>query len=175
MIELCCVYSSVRWIWLYIIIIMSRTSLRDNKHSIVRLNVTEVLPRSRRHIWSLSDSNKIWIYNDLVSKPRLKYLFVWCIWLYLIIMSRAGFRVNWHFMVCLSVKDLLDWSRRHIWKLSDCNEILTKNCLVRRRTLYHLAKPAKWLKCVVSSYLYGAFDCMLLSCQVRDSEWIHTI
>ena len=146
-----------------------------NPHSVNGLNVKELLAWRKLHVWNLSDRNEIPTDNHLVRKPRLKYLFVWCIWLYLIIMSRAGFRVNWHFMVCLSVKDLLDWSRRHIWKLSDCNEILTKNCLVRRRTLYHLAKPAKWLKCVVSSYLYGAFDCMLLSCQVRDSEWIHTI
>ena len=111
MIELCCVYSSVRWIWLYIIIIMSRTSLRDNQHFIVRLNVTEVLPQSRHHIWSLSDSNKIWIYNDLDSK----------------------------------------------------------------RALNQLVKPFKWLSCIVSTYLYGAFDCMLLSCNVQISEWIHTL
>ena len=27
---------------------------------------------------------------------------------------------------------------------------------------------------VVSTYLYGAFDCMLLSCHIRVSEWIYT-
>ena len=37
-------------------------------------------------------------------------------------------------------------------------------------------KQAKlWLSCVVSTYLYGAFDCMFLSCHVRVSEWIHTL
>ena len=30
------------------------------------------------------------------------------------------------------------------------------------------------IECVLSTYLYGAFDCMFLSCQVRLSEWIHT-
>ena len=29
--------------------------------------------------------------------------------------------------------------------------------------------------CVVSTYLYGAFECMLLSCQVRVSEWIYIL
>ena len=53
-------------------------------------------------------------------------------------------------------------SRHHIWSLSDSSEIRTHNLLVRKRTLNHLAKLAKWLSCVVSTYLYGAFDGMLL-------------
>ena len=32
--------------------------------------------------------------------------------------------------------------------------------------LDYLAKLGKWLSCVVSTYLYGAFDCMYLSCHV---------
>ena len=43
---------------------------------------------------------------------------------------------------------------------SDCNWIRTHNHLVHKRTLNHLAKLAKWLSCVVSTYLYGAFDCI---------------
>ena len=92
-----------------------------------------------------------------------EYLSVWCIWLYVIIMSRTSFRVNLHFVVYLSVKELLARSRRHIWSLSDCNGIRTHNHFVRKRTLNHLAKLVKWLSCVVSTYLYGVFDCMLLS------------
>ena len=77
---------------------------------------------------------------------------------------------------CLNVKELLARSRRHIcWTLSDCNGTRTDNHLVRKRTLNHLAKLAKWLSCAVSTYLYGAFDCMFLSCHVRVWEWIHTI
>ena len=34
------------------------------------------------------------------------------------------------------------------------------------QTLKHLAKLANWLTCVVSTYLYIAFDCMFLSCHV---------
>ena len=104
-----------------------------------------------------------------------EYLFVRCIWLYVIIMSRTIFRVNPLSIVCLSVKELLAWSRPHIRSLSDSNEIRTHNHLVCKQTLNHLAKLAKWLSCVVSTYLYGAFDCMLLSYHVRVSEWIHTL
>ena len=43
----------------------------------------------------------------------------------------------------------------------------THNHLVRERTINHLAKLVKLLDCVVSTYLYGAFDFMLLSCHVR--------
>ena len=59
--------------------------------------------------------------------------------------------------------------------LSNCNWTRTHNHLVHKRTLNHLAKLAKWLSCVMSTYLYGAFDCMFLSCHVRVSEWIHTL
>ena len=46
---------------------------------------------------------------------------------------------------------------------------------VRERTLNNLAKLAKWLNCLASTYLCDAFDCMLLSCHVRVSEWIRTL
>ena len=64
---------------------------------------------------------------------------------------------------CLNGKEFLAWNRRNIWSLSDYNGTLTHNHLVRKRTLTHLAKLAKWLSCVVSTYLYGAFDCMVQS------------
>ena len=38
--------------------------------------------------------------------------------------------------------------------ISDSNWIQTQP--VRKRSLNHLAKLAKWLSCVVSTYLYGA-------------------
>ena len=56
------------------VVIMSRTSFRVNPHSIVCLNVREVLARSRGHIWSLSDSNVIRTHNHLVRKWTLNYL-----------------------------------------------------------------------------------------------------
>ena len=37
----------------------------------------------------------------------------------------------------------------------DSNGIQAHNYLVRKRTLNHFSKLAKWLNCVVSTYLYG--------------------
>ena len=43
---------------------MSRTSLRVNPYSIFFLNVKELLARSRHHIWSSSDRNRICSLNS---------------------------------------------------------------------------------------------------------------
>ena len=87
-------------------------------------------------------------------------------WLYVLVMSRTR---------CLNVSKLFARSRRKVWSLSNCNQTRTQNHLVRKRTLNHLAKLAKWWSYVLSTYLYGAFDSMFLSCHVRFSEWIHTL
>ena len=58
-------------------------------------------------------------------------------------MSRTRFRVNPHSRNSL----------REIWSLSDCNWTQTHNHLVHKRTLIHLAKLAKSLSCVMSTYL----------------------
>ena len=76
---------------------------------------------------------------------------------------------------CLNGKELLAQSRREVWRLNDCCWTRTQNHLVLKRTLNHLAKLAKWLSCVLSTYLYGVFNCMFLSCHVRVLEWIHTL
>ena len=75
----------------------------------------------------------------------------------------------------LNVKQLLPRSRRKIYRWSDCNWTRTKNHLVLKRKLKHVAKLTKGLSCVLSTYLYGAFDCIFLSCHVRSSEWINTV
>ena len=65
----------------------------------------------------------------------------------------------------LNVKKLLARNWRGIWSLSDSNRIRTHNQLVRKRTLNHLAKLAKWLCCVASTYLHSAFDfIIIMSC-----------
>ena len=56
------------------VIIMSRKRFRVNLHSIVCLNVKELLARSTCHIWSLSDSNVIRTHNHLVRKRTLNHL-----------------------------------------------------------------------------------------------------
>ena len=75
----------------------------------------------------------------------------------------------------LNVKEIFIWNRRNIWILSDYDRIRTHYHLIRKRTLNHLAKLAKWLSCVASTYLYDAFDCMFLACHIRVSEWIYTL
>ena len=136
---------------------MSHTSLRVNPHSIVCLNVKELLGWSRCHIWSLSDRNVIPTHNHLVPKRTLNHLAKLAKWLscvvrsYLygafvcvIIMSCTSYRVNPHSIFCLSVNKLLAWSRRHIWSLSDSNVIGTHNHLVPKRKLNHLACSYDW-------------------------------
>ena len=74
------------------------------------------------------------------------------------------------------------WNQKHVPNqfkqardLSDFNWNQTHNHLVHKRTLDHLAKLVNWLSCVVSTCLYGAFDCMFLSCHVCISKWMHTV
>ena len=52
---------------------------------------------------------------------------------------------------------------RESTKKRDCSWTWTHNHLVHKRTINHLAKLAKCLRSVVSTYLYGTFDCMFLS------------
>ena len=74
MIELCCEYLSVSCIWLFAII-MSRTIIRVNPHSIVYLNVKEILARSRKsllwivfRIYKLKDLNFDVLPEDFARK-----------------------------------------------------------------------------------------------------------
>ena len=69
-------------------------------------------------------------------------------------MPRTSFRVNPHSIVCLNVKERLAQSRRHIWSLTDSNRIQTLNHLVRKRTLNHLAKLAKWLSVWINGWMF---------------------
>ena len=59
----------------------------------------------------------------------------------------------------MKVKELLTRNRREIWSLSECNWTRTHNHLVRKRTLNHLAKLAKWLSWVVSTVYLTVCSC----------------
>ena len=87
----------------------------------------------------------------------------------------CAFQIESKLYSCLNVKELLARNRHKTWSLSDSNGTRTHNYLFRKGTLNHLAKMAKWLSYVVSSYLHGAFDCMFLSCHVCVLEWTHTL
>ena len=75
-----------------------------------------------------------------------------------IIISHTSFRVNLHSVVCLNVKELLAWSRRNIWGLSDSNGIWTHNQLVCKRPsglFLKKASFAKWLSvCLQTKWLW---------------------
>ena len=149
------------------------------------LKINELLARSTRKIWSLSDCRWTQTQNHLVRKWTLNHLAIdWGVFwvrictVHLTVCSchlSYAFQREFTLYSCLNVKELLAQSRREIWTLSDCNGSHTQNHLVCKRTLNHFAKRAKWLSCVVSTYLYGTFDCMFLSCHVRVSVWIHAL
>ena len=67
-------------------------------------------------------------------------------------MSRTRFQRDSTLYSCLNVKELLARSRCESWNLSDCNWTRIQNHLVRKRTLNHLAKLAKWLSCFLSQW-----------------------
>ena len=152
------------------------------------LNVKELLAQSRCRISSLSDCNWTRTQNHLIHKWTLNHLAKLTKWsscvlsthLYgafdFMFLSCHGCVSQWiHTLSCLNVKELLAPRRHEISSLSDCNWTQTQNHLVHKWTLNHLAELAKWLSCLLSTYLYGAFDCMFLSCHICISEWIHTL
>ena len=55
------------------------------------------------------------------------------------------------------------------------NGIRTHNHLVCKETLNHLAKLARWLSCVLSTYLYNAFDYIIIMSCTRFRENLHSI
>ena len=99
-------------------------------------------------------SIKCKIHLKLLSKRHFRQ--------YVIVISRTSFRANLNSLISLNIKELLGRSRHHIWSLIDSTGIRTHDHLVLKRTLNYLAKVAKWLSCVLSTYLHGGFDCMLL-------------
>ena len=154
----------------------------------ISLNVKEHLARNKRDIWSLSDCNGTGTHNHLICKWTLNHLaeltklFNWVLSTFLYVAFDCMFlscpdvfHTESTLYICLNVKELLVRNRRVIWSLSDCNETGTHNQLVRKQILNHLSKLNKWLSWVVSTYLYRAFDCMFLSCDVRVSDWIQTL
>ena len=152
------------------------------------LNVKELLALSRRKIWSFSDCNWTWTHNHSVHKWTLNHLAKLAKWLSCVVSTNLCITFDFMFLSChyafqsesilyscVNVRKLLAQSRHKIWSLKDCNWTWTYNHSVHKQTLNHLAKLAKWFSSVVSTYLYGAFDCMFLSCHICISEWIHTL
>ena len=78
-----------------------------------------------------------------------------------------AFQSEYELYSCLNFKELVARKRHNIWSLSDWNWTQTHNHIVCKRILNHLAKLAKWLSSIMSTYLYGAFNFMFLSCHVH--------
>ena len=83
------------------------------------------------------------------------------------------FGTNVSIEMLLNIAKCQGYSFYHFWVikryppprlgLSDRKGSRTQNHLLRKRTLNHLVKLAKWMSCVVSTYLYGAFDFEVLA------------
>ena len=74
---------------------------------------------------------------------------------------------------CSNVKELLAQNKHDIWSLSDCNAIRTHYHLVRKQTFNHLAKLAKWLSCVVSTYQLNHLAPLAKSLSVHlQTKWL---
>ena len=108
------------------------------------LNVEELLPRSRRDIWHLSDSNGIRTHNHLVRKRTLNHLAKLEKWLSCVVSTICtvhlivcSYQVAYTFesesalYSCLNVKEFLVRNRADIWSLSDSNGIRTQNHLAQ--------------------------------------------
>ena len=113
--------------------------------------------------------------TDQMIELSYEYLSLGCIGLYVLLMSRTRFRVNPHSIFVRISKYPFAQNRRNIWSLSDFNGTQTNISLVRKWTLNSLLKVTKLLSWLVSTYLYGPYDCMFLSRYVRVSGWIHTL
>ena len=83
-------------------------------------------------------NNTHWLQKLTLPYFTLLNFFYWGNLLYVLVMSRTGFRLTLY--SCLNVKELLARSRCEIWGLSDCSWTRIQNHLVRERTLNHLAK-----------------------------------
>ena len=99
------------------------------------LNVKELLARSRREIWSLSDYNWTRTQNQLVRKRTLNHLASLAKWLSDCLRTKwFWFRVQLQSLTCFC---FLSFFTNTFY---DCNWTRTQNHLVLKRTLNHLAK-----------------------------------
>ena len=105
-------------------------------HKKIKFNIGKYFAKGISKSWK---TQKLSITLEDLLKKLSKFFYFW---LYVLVMSRAHFRVNPHSIVYLNVKELLAQSRHEIWSFSDCNWTRTQNHLVRKQTLNHLTKLA---------------------------------
>ena len=175
-IDLACEYLSVLHIWLFVII-MSRTHFRVNPHSIfswmwsnyfletgaiseVLVTPTGLEPTT---IYFVNEHSTIWL-----NWPN-NWAELWVL-ICPVYLTISFYHVTYAFQsestlyISLNVNKIIVQNKRNICRLSQCNGTPTHNHLLRKGTLNHLSKLTEWLSCVVSTYLYRAFDPMFLPC-----------
>ena len=145
MVELCRENLSVRWIWLYVII-MSRTNSRLSPHTIVCWMsrnylleagaISEVLVTATRF-----EPKTSWFLNKhstIYSNRSNDWAVLWAL-ICMVHLTVCYYHVKYESqresIVCLNVKELLARIRCHIWGLNDSNEIRTQNHLVWKQKL----------------------------------------
>ena len=184
MINLSSEYLSIRCIWLYVLV-MCRTLSWVNPHSIVawmsRNSFLKACVKAEvsvaafwlepRTIWFVNEHSTIW---PNWSNDWAVFGVLICTGLSTVCSCHLTYAIQSESTLysCLNIKSFFSWSERVMWCLSDCNWTWSQNQLVRKRTLNHLAELAKWLSCVLSTYLYGTFDRMFLPYHVNVSEWL---
>ena len=152
------------------------------------LNVMELLAQNRREIWSLSVWNWTRTNKHLFRNRALNHLAQLTKWLSTVVITYLYGAFDGIFLSCHV--PVLEWintlqlpqcqgipclEKARNLKFKRCNWTRTHNDLVHKQTLNHLAQLTKRLTSVMSPFMYGAFDCMLLSCHVRIWELIHTL
>ena len=144
-------YLSVRCIWLYVLAI-SRTRLRVNPHSRIgwmsRNHLLEPFEKSEGEVtatglepitaYFLNEHSTIW-----PNWPNYRAVFwVFILTVHLTVCSchvTYAFQSESTLYSCMNIKEPLARSGREIWGWSDYNWTETKNHLVLKRTLNHLA------------------------------------
>ena len=184
MIELFSEYLSVRCIWLYVIVMLSKR-FRVNPLSIVAWMSRNSFLESgakyegevtatgleTRATYFLNEHSTIW--PNCPNDPDVFRVLICTV--HLTVCSchvTSVFQSQSTFYSCLNVKELVARSRLEIWRWSDCNWTRTHNHFLLKQTINHLAQLAKWSSCVLSTYLYGAFYCCTVhltvcSCDVK--------
>ena len=141
------------------------------------LNFKKFIVQNRRDIWNLNGSNDIRSHDRLVHK-RLVLQDCDGLWVLICMVNLAvwpchvthTFQGDFTLYSCLNINELFATNSGNSWILSDSSSMRTNNHLVCEQSLNRLAKTAKLLSCVLSTFLYGVLDCIFSSCHIEISE-----
>ena len=116
MIELCCEDLSIRCIWLFFFLYHVTYEFESESTLYNCLNVKELIARTRRHIWILSDCNGTRTHNDLVRQRTLNHLAKLAKWLSCAVSTYLYGAFDSVFWSC----HVGVWERIHTLQLPEC-------------------------------------------------------